>query len=40
MVLFDVADVAIARMWSVSEALKSAMAQAAVSGKPTMYFIG
>jgi hypothetical protein len=40
MVLFDVADVAKARMWSVSEDLKSAMAQAGVSGKPAMYFIG
>jgi hypothetical protein len=40
MVLFDVADVAKARMWSVSQDLKSVMAQAGVSSKPSMYFIG
>src|SRR5262245_20319421 len=38
--LFDFRKVAVARTWSVSADLKSAMARAGVSGRPAIYFIG
>jgi hypothetical protein len=40
MLVFDVGDVAKARTWSVSADLKFVMAQAGVSSRPAIYFIG